>query len=291
MTPFDTVIMVDWAAGNQTGPRPAENAIWVAALGPGGTEPPVYLRNRAKAEDWLGERLAAEMAAGRQVCVGFDFAFAYPAGFARALTGGDDPLAVWDWFEARVQDGPKANNRFDLAAQINRGFGGGGPFWFHFLNADPPGLPKRGNDRTVRWKTPRRTTERAAKGTRECWQLGGAGAVGSQIIMGLPVLARLRRRFGPALTVWPFQPLGPPITLIEIWPSLLAADIRAAQRPGEIRDAAQVRVLAAAIAALDPAALARMLDRPPSPEGWIFGVGHETELRQAARRACRVPAG
>jgi len=290
LTGFDRVIMVDWSAGNQRGARPVKDAIWVAAHGHAGAEPPVYLRSRAAAEQWITRSLEDDIAAGRRVCIGFDFALAYPAGFGRALTGGDDPLAVWDWFAARVTDGPQANNRFDLAAAINRGFGGGGPFWFNGLARDIPDLPRKGTARTVRWENPRRATELAAKGSFECWQMGGAGAVGGQIFMGLPVLARLRRRFGAALTVWPFQPPGAPVTLIEIWPSLLADVVRAAQAPGEIRDAAQVRVMAAAIAALDPGALADLFDHPPDPEGWIFGAGHDTALRQAARRACGVKA-
>lgn len=288
--PFDTIIMVDWSGGSDTGPRPGPDAIWAAAHSRGRAEPPVYLRNRQIAETWIVSRLQAELDAGRRVCIGFDFAFAYPVGFGIALTGSADPLAVWDWFAAQVVDAPKANNRFDLAAAINRGFGGGGPFWFNALQRDIPDLPRKGNARRVRWTHPRRATETAAKGSFECWQLGGAGAVGSQIIMGLPVLSRLRHRFGGAITVWPFQPPGPPITLIEVWPSVVSGPVQSARHKDEIKDAAQVRILAAAIAALDPASLARLLNRPPDPEGWIFGVGHETDLHQAAARAAAAKA-
>lgn len=281
---FDTVVMVDWSGGNDTGPRPKRDAIWAGVVRQGHSAPPVYLRNRIVAEAWITALLADERAAGRRVCAGFDFGFGYPDGFARAVTGQPDPLALWDWFEARVQDSPQANNRFDLAAQMNAQFPGLGPFWANALQRDIAGLPRKGNDRTFRWPHPKRQTEQLAKGSFEGWQLAGAGAVGSQIIMGLPVLARLRRQFGGDLAVWPFEPLGAAITLLEIWPSLIATSVAAATRAGEIRDAAQVRVLAGAIAALQPAELAQILNRPATSEGWIFGVGHETALVQAAGR-------
>ncbi len=287
---FDTFIMVDWSGGNDRGHTPKKDAIWAGVVRDGISEPPVYLRNRAVAEAWITRQLEVDRMAGRKVCIGFDFAFAYPAGFAEKLTQNNDPLALWDWFEARVQDAIKGNNRFDLAGQINAQFPGVGPFWFNGLQRDIADLPRKGNDRDFRWKPARRQTELAATGSFEAWQLAGSGAVGSQIIMGLPVLSRLRRRFAGQIAVWPFEPLGPPITLLEIWPSLIAKEIASAAHPAEIKDAAQVRILAAAIAALPPETLARMLTQAPSPEGWIFGVGHETELRQAAARIAATGA-
>ena len=279
---FDTVVMVDWSGGNDTGPTPKKDAIWAGVVRDGVAQEPVYLRNRQVAEAWVGDLLAQEVQAGRRVCLGFDFALAYPEGFAQALTGDPDPLALWDWFEARVQDGPLGNNRFDLAGQINRLLPGVGPFWFNGLQRDIDHLPRKGNDRTYQWEPRRRRTELAAKGSFEVWQLAGAGAVGSQVIMGLPVLARLRRRFAGQIAVWPFEQVQRPVTLVEIWPSLISKAVAALTRPGEIRDAAQVRVLAAAIAGLSEAALSRMFDQPAGTEGWIFGAGHEKDLTEAA---------
>lgn len=282
---FDTVIMVDWSGGNDRGPRPKKDAIWAGVVRHGISAPPVYLRNRGIAEAWIAAQLETDLSKGLRVCIGFDFAFAYPAGFAERLTGTSDPLDLWDWFETRVQDAPRRNNRFDLAGQINGQFPGIGPFWFNGLKRNIDHLPRKGNARDFRWSPARRQTELVATGSFECWQLAGAGAVGSQIIMGLPVLARLRRRFSGQIAVWPFEAMGAPITLIEIWPSLIATAVVAATRPGEIRDAAQVRVLAAAIASLPPVSLSRIFARPATAEGWIFGVGHETDLAKAATRA------
>lgn len=284
MTGFDTVIMLDWTGGNDTGARPRKDAIWAGLVRDGQSDEPVYLRNRTLAETWITATLDDEMRAGRRVCVGFDFAFAFPAGFATALTGSNDPLALWGWFAQRVEDAPGHNNRFDLAAGINRGFPGIGPFWFNGLRRDIADLPRKGNARTFCWTPERRATETAARGSFACWQLGGAGAVGSQIIMGVPVLSRLRHRFGARIGVWPFEPPDREITLIEVWPSLIASAVGDLAQPHEIKDRAQVRLLARAVARLSPDRLATMLGRPADAEGWILGVGHEDWLDAAARQ-------
>jgi molybdopterin molybdotransferase len=274
--------MVDWSGGNDTGSTPRKDAIWACLALGGVVEAPVYLRNRSVAEAWIGDRIAEELAAGRRFCVGFDFPFATPAGFALAMTGQDDPLALWDWFAARVQDGPKGNTRFDIAGEINRMFPGVGPFWGNGLAREIADLPRKGNARSFRWPVPKRRVEAKATGAFECWQLSGAGAVGSQMIMGMPVLARLRQQFAGQIAVWPWEGLAA-VTLVEIWPSLLREAVRAAEGPRDIRDAVQVWVLAGAIARLSGDAVRRMLDVGSDAEGWIFGVDHEAELRDSAR--------
>ncbi|MEM1073096.1 MAG: gephyrin-like molybdotransferase Glp [Pseudomonadota bacterium] len=267
--------MVDWSGGNDRGARPVKDAIWLSVARAGRAEEPIYQRNRQVAEAWLDAFFETERAAGRRVLAGFDFPFGYPAGFAEALTGEATPFAVWDWLEARVQDAPDANNRFDLAGEINRGFGGLGPFWANGLRRDVKGLPRK--KETYENPFPdRRLAEQKAKGSFTCWQMAGAGAVGSQVFMGLPMLARLRRKFGAA--VWPFEPLSRDIAFLEIWPSLTLGSPPA----GHIKDAWQVQEVARTISVLDPEALARMLTVSAPEEGWIFGLGFEAELEAAA---------
>ena len=87
------------------------------------------MRNRMEAEEVLAALIGKELAAGRRLFLGFDFPFGFPRGFAQALTGVPDPFRVWDWLEARIEDCPTANTRFELAGEINRRFGGAGPFW------------------------------------------------------------------------------------------------------------------------------------------------------------------
>ncbi|RLJ41081.1 molybdopterin molybdotransferase [Litoreibacter meonggei] len=279
MNLFDTYIAVDWSGGNDRGATPKADAIWACVAG----EEPVYLRNRQLAEDWLATRLETE--AGKRVCVGFDFPFGYPAGFAKHLTGDEDALALWDWFEARIEDVPKSNNRFDVAGAINANLPDIGPFWGNGLKRDIDHLPRKGLSRTNGDFAERRAVEKLAKGSFSCWQLSGAGSVGSQVMMGLPVLTRLRRRFGAA--VWPFEALDRAVAFVEIWPSLLAKSFPT----DKIKDAGQVRAVANAMAAMDAqGTLEHALKKGEGAgaEGWILGVGAE-DLLEAAMRPTDLP--
>ncbi|WP_373636901.1 gephyrin-like molybdotransferase Glp [Yoonia sp. BS5-3] len=272
--------MVDWSGGNDRGPKPKADAIWVCAARDGVADAPVYLRNRALAEAWITDFINAERAAGRRVLAGFDFAFGYPAGFGKVLTGSDDPFAIWDWFAAHVQDAPDGNNRFDLAGQINGLFPGIGPFWGNGLKRDIANLPRKGSARAGHGMAERRQAELQAKGAFPVWQLSGAGAVGSQVIMGLPSLARLRKRFGKDLCVWPFEAQNAPIAIVEIWPSLIAKVIAATQPADLPKDAHQVFVLAQTLSRLTPDQLTAMLDVPINPEGSILGLDHVSLLTE-----------
>ncbi len=265
---FDTFAMVDWSGGNDTGPRPRADALWAAVARGGAVEDPLYFRNRPLVEDWLAALIDGELSAGRRLCLGFDFPFAYPAGFARAVTGRDDPLAVWDWFADRVEDAAKANNRFDIAGDLNLALGQGrGPFWGNGLKRDIKGLP-RTKAGYVNPFPDRRAVEHLAKGSFTCWQMAGAGSVGGQVMTGLPVLLRLRRRFGVRIAAWPFEPLTAPVALVEIWPSLTLGPAP----DGWIKDAWQVSEVARGLSVLPPGDLARALSVAAPVEGWILGV-------------------
>ncbi|MEM8537246.1 MAG: molybdopterin guanine dinucleotide synthesis [Pseudomonadota bacterium] len=280
---FDAFLMVDWSGGNDRGLTPKKDAIWACVARAGVPEAPIYFRNRRVAEAWITLFLAQEHQGGCRVLAGFDFAFGYPMGFGKVLTGSDDPFAVWDWFAARVEDTPKANNRFDLAGQINAMFPGVGPFWGNGLKREIADLPRKGKARHGHGMTEKRAAEEAAKGAFPVWQLSGAGAVGSQVIMGLPMLARLRARFNGDIAVWPFEPLHAPLAIVEIWPSLIADAVAATQTPGQIKDAHQVSLLAETLSALPTQQLARMLDQPINAEGSILGLHDRDVLAEAAR--------
>lgn len=279
---FDTFLMVDWSGGNDRGATPKKDAIWVCAARGGIADEPVYLRNRQVAESWINTFVSAERAAGRTVMAGFDFAFGYPQGFGTTLTGSDDPFAIWDWFAARVEDAPQSNNRFDLAGQINAMFPGIGPFWGNGLKRDIDDLPRKGLARTNHGVTEKRTAEQQAKGAFPVWQLSGAGAVGGQVIVGLPTLARLRKAFGMDLAVWPFEPLSKPIAIVEIWPSLISKAVAATQPADQIKDAHQVMLLAQTLSSMSEHDLTTLLNAPKTNEGWILGIGHEDMLADAA---------
>lgn len=276
---IDTVIMVDWSARSAPSPaKRSKDAIYVAER-TGRDGHVTYCRTRDAATRHLTARLEAALADGRRVLAGFDFPLAYPAGFAQALTGQDDPFAVWEWLATAVTDDERnANNRFDVADQINARFDAQGPFWSHPKSKTPAHVPFRKPPHAGFAFAERRQVEMVATGASTCFQLYGNGAVASQTLLGLPRLFALKQHFGDALAVRPFEDRAAPILLAEVYPSILSAEIKRRQRPGEIPDAAQVRVLAQAFGALPPDRLDAMLRDGSREEGWIAGLGHEADL-------------
>ena len=66
----------------------------------------------------------------RHVLVGFDFPFGYPKGVAEHLIGKASALPLWGRLAGRIEDEPNsANNRYDVAAEINEAYSGIGPCW------------------------------------------------------------------------------------------------------------------------------------------------------------------
>ena len=253
---FDSYMVVDWSANGT--PKTGRDSIWIAHLRPG---QPVALdnpRTRAAAMARIAATLHEEGRQGRRVIAGFDFAFGYPAGLARALGPEADWRTVWAFLHDHLTDGPdNANNRFDLAARLNALFPGDGPFWGNGLARDIPGLPRR---KPQGWgahlPANRRLADSLAPGAQEVWKLSGAGSVGGQSLTGIAALEALRRRI--PLTVWPFESPGAsraPV-LAEVFPSLVPLD----PRLHPVRDAAQVVGVAQALAGWDAAGrLAGML--------------------------------
>jgi hypothetical protein len=276
---IDTVIMVDWSARSAPSPaRRTKDAIYVAER-TGPLAHVTYCRTRAEAAAHLAGRFDAALAEGRRVVAGLDFPFAYPAGFAEALTGIADPFAVWGWLaDAVADDARNANNRLEVADRINGLFDGAGPFWSHPVGKAPVHVPFRKPAHAGFPFAERRKVEMAATGASTCFQLYGNGAVASQTLLGLPRLWALKQHFGDALAVRPFEDRAAPILLAEVYPSILSAEIKRRARPGEIPDAAQVRVLAQAFASLPPDSLDALLREGDPEEGWIAGLGHEAAL-------------
>jgi hypothetical protein len=217
----------------------------------------------------MSDFLDRELTANRRTMVGFDFPFGYPVGFGKHLTGSDDPLRIWEWFSKRVEDTPKANNRFDLAGQINGTLPGIGPFWGNGLKRDIADLPRKGLTRTPNPFAERREVEHLAKGAFTLWQLAGAGSVGSQTIMGLPILTKLRIEFANKISVWPFEPLITPIAFVEIWPTLYAGKTPTAM----IKDAHQVQATTTHLSERSVTTLHADLHVTAPVEGWILGIG------------------
>lgn len=288
---FDAHVMADWSARGAPSPaRPSADALWLCVAG----FEPEYFRTRALLLDRIVGLVAGHRAAGRRTLLGFDFPFGYPAGFAERLTGRPEALAVWDWLAGRIVDGPdNRHNAFAVAEAINAAFGGG-PFWGRPRSAPHPGVTEKKVRAAAVGLPDFRRVEAVAAGAKSCWQLAYAGSVGAQALTGIAALARLRRDARLAgSAVWPFETgLGPsdaPVVLAEIYPSLLAP----ADDP--VKDAGQVRAMAAAFAALDatggldalfaPDLAPETRDVVAQEEGWILGADRRTTLRAAADAA------
>lgn len=290
---FDEYVMVDWSAVSRR--KTGADSVWIAA----GNAREVVAENpsaRAAARERVRELLVAAVAAGRRVLVGFDFPYGFPRGLARAL---DLPSGrMWAWFRVWEElvrsiedDDANRNNRFVVASRLNERLGPEpGPFWMRPHAAGTPALalkrPAFPYEATSVSLPEFRATELALKRQgrqpQSGWKLSGAGSVGSQALLGIPVVYALR--FHPELAdisrVWPFETgfvRQPPGTVVhaEVYPGVLSIERRA----GEVRDATQVKVLVAEFARRDADGTLGELLVPPQAddaaaheEGWILGA-------------------
>jgi molybdopterin molybdotransferase len=286
--PFDTILVADWSAGKRAGATPRKDAIWLGITRDGVSQEPLYCRSRQEAEQIIAELIEGEAAAGRRLLCTFDFPFGYPQGFARHVTGSDDPFELWDWFETQITDGPDGgNNRYAVAETLNQMFAGAGPFWGKTDKEQWPDVPYRKAGIRYDLIAEKRTCDAVSKASSTCFQLAFPPTVGGQMMMGLPMLNRLRRLAGAR--VWPFeQTQGADVVLAEIWPGLIEAAVKAELvqlGDGAIRDSVQVRLLADALARLPVQKLAaHMADIPliAKEEAWVLGSGISDELNVLA---------
>jgi hypothetical protein len=293
---FGAYIMVDWSAASK--PATGEDSIWVGHMRRDVRFRPVYAAHnpstRKAAEDLIRTLIDDHAKRGERVLLGLDFPLGYPAGASIALKLKDQPpwRALHAFLAKEVKDKPdNSNNRFQVAAMMNRTISGGPfPFW---------GCPPRDTLTTLQPKKGRphgdddvpefRHAERIAKGAQPVWKLYTSGNVGSQALMGIPVVKRLKDAFGASLALWPFETGwktlteadldGVAIVAAEIYPSLFAATAAA----GEVKDATQVRATAEHFLALDEknqlgavfgpkADQAGHAEAVVQEEGWILGV-------------------
>lgn len=281
---FDRIVVVDWSASNS--PTTGADSVWIAIADSSG----IALSNPSTRQTALTEIVAAVDSAGPTL-IGVDFSLGFPRGTAEALGLVGRPWrAVWELLGAEVADDQRnRNNRFSVASRLNAKVGAddAGPFW-----GCPPAqrtthLTSTKPDRSNAWPPEWRHVESRlrAEGLRpfSAWQLLGAGAVGSQSLVGIAALERLRCNLGDRVSIWPFDaglavPLAADIVVAEIWPSRWPVTVPA----GMVKDAAQVQSTAqrlidtdaaGALAALfTPAVETQELDAVIDEEGWVLGV-------------------
>ncbi len=300
--------MVDWSAANQ--PKQGSDSIWLShgrwlpsgGLDSGSTWNPA---SRTEAMD-LVERIAGTcVLGGRRILVGFDFAFSYPTGLKTTVPGifpaGAQWRAIWSSLAGAIKDDlcgqTNKSNRFVVANELNRATRTR-LFWgkpegaryqgLAYLPMDlqhlPPGLQPNPLSQL------RYTDAVIGRGIKSVWQLFGRASVGSQTLVGIPRLERLRQSFGEAIAVWPFDTglvtcpsqLPRPVTVAEIWPYAFEVVLS----PGTVKDEAQVRTVVRQCASVDKSGELPTWLNPPSlhgvpqavlhqvldDEGWILGV-------------------
>ena len=293
--PFDTVFIIDWsAASGPTSETRRENSAWVGCCARAGCFE-THFRTRAAAEVFITQEIQAALGRGQRALFGFDFAMGYPAGFAARLTGSATAPSVWRWLSEHIEDAAdNRNNRFAVASTINRMFPSPGPFWSHPTGQTHADLParKQGIDYALLGIAELRAVEREARGAKSVWMLCNPGAVGSQSLLGLPMIHRLSQLRG--VSVWPFLKAETPVVLAEVYPSLLSGAVNRAliatnsvgSKEPTVKDQVQVRLLARALFEMAQAnALSPLFRTPATPElteeGWILGAGHTAALEGA----------
>jgi precorrin-8X/cobalt-precorrin-8 methylmutase len=276
---FDRYVVVDWSAAAR--PTTGADSIWVAVANRVGaptlTNPPT----RRLAAKMLAE--IADAADGARTLLAVDASLGYPEGGAAlcGLGGGPAWRAWWDAIAAAIVDDDRnRNNRFEVAETLNRRVEGAGPFWgrphtreFEHLAATKPQAFPLSEYRLVElWL--RDLGRRPAS----CWQLLGAGSVGSQTLTLLPVLHGLLER--PDVEVWPFTTgLRTPdaaagvTVIVETWPTAFDPDLSA----HAVRDAAQVDAVVRRLREAD--------------DGGVLADWFAPELEEGARAAIEREEG
>jgi Protein of unknown function (DUF429) len=211
-----------------------------------------------------GDRLLA-LADADGLLVGLDFGFSLPAWYLddQGIETAADLWADTERLEGWLRDCQP-------------------PFW---------GRPGRRRPQNENGQSQWRQTELAiTPRPRSVFQIGGAGAVGTASLRGMPVLHRLRSH---GFAIWPFDPpnKGTKNTVAEVWPRLATGPVvksSPAARQRWLSDPERQAAIpapfstmcAASADAFDAVATAlALLDSPPLPvvddpiigrEGWIW---------------------
>jgi len=194
------VIAIDWS-GRQG--RDQRKSIWLAEA----QERTLVRLESGRTREEVAEYLIDKARRDPHFVVGFDFAFSLPAWFLTERGLADAP-ALWA-----------------LAAQEAERWLSDctPPFWGRPGKGKPPGQEQfRHTDRAV----PRT----AGIAPKSVFQIGGAGAVGTGALRGMPILARLQAE---GFSIWPFDPPGWP-RVVEIYPRLLTGAVTKSSAPARL---------------------------------------------------------
>ena len=186
------VIAVDWS-GAKVGAR---SKIWLAEVRDGRLTRLESGRDRAE----VVADLIASAEADPDVVVGLDFAFGFPGWYAKKL-GATSVEELWTLVEEQREEWLRGCPH---------------PFWGR-PGKRKPNLPEHEHFR----HTERRVAKRYGVTPKSVFQIGGAGAVGTGSVRGMPHLTTLVER---GFSIWPFHAVRLPL-VIEIYPRLLTGNV------------------------------------------------------------------
>jgi hypothetical protein len=189
------VVAVDWS-GAASG---ASRHIWLAHVVKGEL---VTLRNGRSRVEVVDDLVALAERCPDGLAVGLDFSFSFPAWFLHA----QGCATVGDLWEMVGRDGERWLS--ECAP----------PFWGR------PGCPRP--QLAEHHRQAERQISVGGISPKSVFQVGGAGAVGTGSIRGMPLLPVLR---SAGFSVWPFDPPSP-WTVMEIYPRLLTGPVRKSSR-------------------------------------------------------------
>ena len=293
---FDRVAILDWSASGA--PKTGKDSIWIGVSDASGTTSR-NIATRTEAEAAVLALAHEAIRTGERLLIGADLNFGAPAGLAKHLTGKAEATALWAWLAERITDDARNHNNYRaIAGEMNATLPGGGPFWGNGSKTDFDGLP-RTKPALPDWLAEHRRCDQQSKAEgfapKTLWQLAGAGAVGAQSLLGMPMLHRLRAALGAECAVWPFEPIeGKAIVIAEIYAAFIGPDVRALEARGKVRDAAEGELLSTAfwnLAQTDRLSPLFETDVDTAllrEEGWTLGTGHGPALR-AAIPASQLP--
>ncbi len=237
---MERVVAVDWSGDKGPGQRKKIWAgVWTAA---GGGVRLESGRTREELVGWLVE-LGKETP---RMVVGVDFCFSYPAWFLEEHGAGTAP----EFWEIVVEHGERWLGKECEDAR----------FWGRMGSRRTGKKPaefcgERGHrmlrraDEACKVQAKIVDPEQAAKvkgiAPKSPFQIGGAGAVGTGTLRGIPMLERLH---GAGFRVWPFDAPGlvgkaPKPLLVEIYPRLLTGEVKKSNE-GARREYLKARVVA-----------------------------------------------
>jgi hypothetical protein len=202
------VVAVDWSGALQG----ASTRIWSAHVIDGEL---VALRNGRTRPQVIDDLMHLRARTPDGLVVGLDFSFSFPSWFLHAQSC----ATVDDLWQLAAAEGE--NWLSDCAP----------PFWGR-PGRPRPALPEH-------FRRAERSLSVGGISAKSTFQVGGAGAVGTGSIRGMPHLRRLR---AAGFSIWPFDPPAP-WTVLEIYPRLCTGPVHksnAEQRARYLRESPRV---------------------------------------------------